>query len=198
MALVAICVLPLIGLLALAIPWLAALLVIGFSIGLLIAVDRELAPAFERWSRGAAGEEAVGAILDEMQATGRWFAVHDVASGRGNVDHILVGPAGVFTVETKSHRGRVDQVDRRMLNRAWAQKKWLEEATGLPAQPLLVFSRAWVERPGRVERGVRVLPARMLRRNLEERPTRFTPEQVRDARARIEEVVTRDAVLVGL
>ena len=65
-----------------------------------------------------------------------------------------------------------------MLNQAWAQKKWIEESTGLTAQPLLVFSRAWVERPGRRQRGVTVLNARLLRRNLEQRPATFTPQQV--------------------
>ena len=33
--------------------------------------------------------------------------IHDASLGRGNVDHILIGPAGVFTIETKSHPGPV-------------------------------------------------------------------------------------------
>ena len=171
-------VLPIVGLLALATNRYVAALVSGVTLGILIAIERELLPAWERWSRGAVGEEVVGDVLAELEATGRWHAVHDISSGRGNVDHVLIGPPGVCTLETKNHRGRVDEVERRMLNQAWAQKKWLEESTGLTAQPLLVFSRAWVERPGRRERGVTVLSARVLRRNLEQRPARFTSEQV--------------------
>lgn len=173
--------LPIIGWLSLATNRYVAAVVSGLTLGFLIAINRELVPAWERWSRGAVGEEVVGDVLAELEATGRWHAVHDISSGRGNVDHVLVGPPGVFTIETKSHRGRVDEVERRMLNQAWAQKKWLERSTGLTAQPLLVFSLAWVERPGRRERGVTVLSARLLRRNLEQRPATFTPQQVATA-----------------
>ena len=35
-------------------------------------------------------------------------------------------------------------------------------ATGLRAEPLIVYSRAWVDRPGARRKGVRVIPARML------------------------------------
>ncbi len=34
-----------------------------------------------------------GAILEELSSQG-WNAIHDVSLGRGNVDHIVVGPGG--------------------------------------------------------------------------------------------------------
>jgi len=37
----------------------------------------------------------------------RNFIINDFNTGRGNIDHILVGPKGVFTLEVKSHRGTV-------------------------------------------------------------------------------------------
>jgi Nuclease-related domain len=53
--------------------------------------------------------------------------LHDVSLGRGNIDHVVVGPGGTFTVETKSHRGsrRVDNLDARMLSQAYVEKKLL-------------------------------------------------------------------------
>ena len=33
--------------------------------------------------------------------------IHDASLGHGNVDHILIGPPGVFTIETKSHPGPI-------------------------------------------------------------------------------------------
>lgn len=35
------------------------------------------------------------------------FIIHDFDTGRGNIDHILVGPKGIITLELKSHRGKV-------------------------------------------------------------------------------------------
>jgi hypothetical protein len=32
---------------------------------------------------------------------------NDIDTGRGNIDHVLVGPAGVFLLESKNHRGAV-------------------------------------------------------------------------------------------
>ena len=106
----------------------------------------------------------MGAVLAQLEGDG-WRVLHDISLGRGNVDHVLVGPGGIFTIETKSHPGRigVDQIDPKMLKQAYAEKKLLERITGLEVQSLLVFSRAYIV--GNIpaqRRGVTVLPARML------------------------------------
>src|ERR1700683_3962983 len=80
---------------------------LGSEVALLASmfvVSRYVMPLVERRDRGAQGEEHVGALLDELSDHG-WRVIHDASLGRGNVDHILVGPAGVFTVETKRHQG---------------------------------------------------------------------------------------------
>lgn len=91
--------------------------------------------------------------------------------GRGNIDHVVVGPGGVFTIETKSHAGRrkVDQIDPAWLAQACAQAKVLERVAGTKVQPLLVFSRAYLDRPVSRHKGVVVLPARMLAGHLRRR-----------------------------
>ena len=70
----------------------------------------------------------------------------------------------MFTVETKSHPGpvRVGRVHGATLRQAQAQRDAIERVTGLKVEPLLVYSRAWVDRPLARRKGVRVLPARML------------------------------------
>jgi Nuclease-related domain len=129
--------------------------------------------------QGAVGEERVGAILEDLRAEG-WCAVHDVATGRGNVDHIVVGPGGLFTVETKSRRGRVDvgRIDERWLKQAYAQRKHLERATGRHAECLLVFSNAYLSVPISRERGVVVLPARLLASYLKRQRPVYTPAEI--------------------
>ncbi len=105
----------------------------------------------------------MGGLLDGCREHG-WRVIHDASLGRGNVDHIVIGPAGVFTIETKSHPGpvRVARVHGATLNQAQAQRRAIERVTGVEVEPLIVFSRAWVDRPMARRKGVRVLPARML------------------------------------
>lgn len=129
----------------------------------IFVILRFVLPMVERRDRGAAGEEHVGGLLDELEDRG-WEVIHDASLGRGNVDHILIGPAGVFTVETKSHGGpiRVGRLHGALLSQAQAQRKAIERVTGDRVEPLVVFSRAWVDRPLARRKGVRVVPARML------------------------------------
>jgi hypothetical protein len=141
---------------SLSVAFLAALVII-------LGYVRTQAPEIGRWRRGAEGERKVGAVLEGLGPG--WHVLHDVSLGRGNIDHVLVGPAGVFTIETKSHRGnfRIDHLDPHMISQAYAEKKILEKVSGLRVTPLLVFSRAFlVESPVAHVRGVTVLPARML------------------------------------
>jgi len=119
---------------------------------------------YSNWSQGAEGEEVVGKVLEDLAEDG-WYVIHDVSFGRGNIDHIVVGPGGVFTIETKSRAGKVwiDRLDPKMLRQAYAEKCKLEELTGLEVQALLVFSQAYiVDRVPAWRRGVAILPARIL------------------------------------
>lgn len=134
------------------------------AIGAMFTANRWYRPQIDRWLRGAEGERRVGAALAELTADG-WMALHGVSLGRGDVDHILIGPGGIFTIETKSHRGRIpiDRIDPRMLKQAYAEKKLIERITGMEVQSLLVFSRAWLIGSVPAQRnGVTILPARML------------------------------------
>src|ERR1700681_1574433 len=143
----------------------------------MFAISRYVVPLVERRDRGASAEEHVGGLLDEL-AEGEWRVIHDASLGRGNVDHILIGPAGVFTVETKSHPGpvRVARVHGATLRQAQAQRKAIERVTHVPVEPLIVFSRAWVDKPLARRKGVRVTPARMLPGYLERRPMTLTQD----------------------
>lgn len=164
-------------------------LFIGSELALLItmfAVSRYVLPLVDRHDRGAAGEEHVGGLLDELTQDG-WSVIHDARLGHGNIDHIVLGAAGIFTVETKSRQGevRVRTIHGAILRQAQDQRETLEGITGKRAEPLVVFSRAWVDKPLSRRRGVRVLPSRMLLAYLERRPETLTPEEVRQAHERI-------------
>lgn len=142
-------------------------------------LDKIAFPIIDRWDRGAVGEEHVGQILDGLVAGG-WKAIHDVDTGRGNIDHVLVGPGGLFTVETKSHPGRIRaaEVNPAWLRQAYAQCKAIERVAGMKVTPLLVFSRAYLTPAVSRQRGVMVLSARMLTGHLERRGQQLDPSEV--------------------
>jgi hypothetical protein len=156
----------------------------------IFVISRYILPLVERHDRGATGEEHVGSLLEQLAGAG-WRVIHDVTLGHGNVDHILIGPAGVFTVETKSHQGpiRVGRLHGRMLSQAVAQRKALERVTGVRVEPLIVFSRAWVDRPLTRRKGVRVVPARMLIGYLTRRPATLSLEEIEQADRMLDEAL---------
>lgn len=53
------------------------------------------------WVRGAVGERQTEEVLRELP--NGWRVFHDVPDGRSNWDHIVIGPAGVFAIDTKSY-----------------------------------------------------------------------------------------------
>jgi len=152
----------------------------------MLVVSRFVLPLLERRDRGASAEEHVGGLLEEL--SGRdWRVLHDASLGHGNIDHILIGPGGVFTVETKSHPGpvRVTRLHGATLRQAQAQRKAIKGITGVDVEPLLVFSRAWVDRPLIRRKGVRVVPARMLLTHLTRQPERLSHEEIQQAHRRV-------------
>lgn len=64
----------------------------------------------QAWDAGAKGERIVGKLLNAYcdASRGLWHVLHSVPVG-GNgadIDHVLIGPAGVLTVNTKYHPRR--------------------------------------------------------------------------------------------
>lgn len=60
------------------------------------------------WRLGADGEEKVAARLARVaKRDPRWRFLHSVPVGQGSadIDHVVIGPGGVFTINTKHHKG---------------------------------------------------------------------------------------------
>jgi Nuclease-related domain len=85
--------------------WLLGL-ALGGLIGLWIAIADSPPAHIEQWLRGAQGERMTERALRPLRRSG-WSFVHDVDTNRGNRDHVAVGPAGVFLIETKRPDGAV-------------------------------------------------------------------------------------------
>jgi hypothetical protein len=111
-------------------PWrMAAILVIGAGAGLLgsllasrlgLVVGGLVAlvagwglrfrpgPEARAWRRGAAGERRTARLLGPLERQG-WVVLHDLAvpGSRANLDHLVIGPGGVFVIDSKQYRGRL-------------------------------------------------------------------------------------------
>jgi hypothetical protein len=146
------------------------------------------------WFKGALGEIMVAGILSELGA--EWTVLHSVPVGRGDsdIDHVVIGPSGVFTINTKSHPGQAIWmaghgllVSGQKTNyiglaaaEAFRAERALSQASGLtvPVTPVVVL----VE-PGKrtvraaLDHGVRVLADVELLEFLEGR-REFSDEQV--------------------
>jgi hypothetical protein len=65
-------------------------------------------PEARAWRRGAVGERRTARLLGRLERDG-WAVLHDLAvpGSRANIDHLLIGPGGVFVVDSKLYTGRL-------------------------------------------------------------------------------------------
>ncbi|BBC96168.1 nuclease-related domain-containing protein [Streptomyces griseofuscus] len=58
------------------------------------------------WRKGLAGERRVGAELSRLGRHG-WHVLHSIPlANKVDIDHLLIGPGGVFSINTKHHHKR--------------------------------------------------------------------------------------------
>jgi hypothetical protein len=146
------------------------------------------------------GERAVGQFLDSLRSTG-YKVVHDVPGDGFNVDHVIVGPTGVFTIETKTwsvpekgipkivfdgQRVRTASFtpDRDPVAQAKAQASWLkgllQESTAVrfPVHPVVLFPGWYVKQGRGMAKEIWVLNPRALPSFLAQAPILLSAEQI--------------------
>ncbi len=66
----------------------------------------------EAWAKGAIGEERLAAFL-ERELAGQALLLHDrrIPGRRSNIDHVAVGPAGIWVIDAKRYEGTVRKRD---------------------------------------------------------------------------------------
>lgn len=61
---------------------------------------------WDPWRKGLAGERRVGGELNRLSRHG-WRVLHSIPlANRVDVDHLLIGPGGVFSINTKHHHDK--------------------------------------------------------------------------------------------
>lgn len=85
-------------------------LVISFVVALVgFWIIRPILDDISNYRLGLQGEQVVGQALTELLAKG-YRVYHDLQFDGFNIDHVLVGPAGVYCIETKA-RSKSDKAD---------------------------------------------------------------------------------------
>jgi hypothetical protein len=151
----------------------------------------------ERWLRGAAGEEATARELERLPVR-RWVVRHDlrIPGSRANLDHLVIGPSGVWVVDTKTTRaevrvrwGTVRVGDRRL---DAAPTRWeaqvVADRLGVPVRPVIALHGRGLRRRGGRCRGVHVVPAAGLPRRLRRGRRRLSRADVAELALRAENI----------
>jgi hypothetical protein len=160
-------------------------------------------PKLRNLRQALEGERAVGQFLERLQERG-FRVFHDVVGEGFNVDHVLIGPCGVFTIETKTWSkprfgspeitfdGETVRVggfepDRNPVVQAKAQSGWLRsllaESTGreFVVRPAIVFPGWYITNSPGSFKDVWVLEPKALPAFLDHEPARLSPEDIKMA-----------------
>jgi hypothetical protein len=127
------------------------------------------------WQRGAKGEQQTARLLGRLGREG-YVVFHDLAmpDSPANLDHLVVGPSGVFVIDSKQWTGQVHQSadgllwhDHYRLDRTLATIRWQAETLGrllgVPVAPLVCVYGARIQHGGLRAQGVAIVPAALLR-----------------------------------
>jgi len=87
-------------------PNLAGLTGVTVAAGLGWRLRFRSSPGTVAWRRGAAGERRTARLLGPLARHG-WAVLHDLAipCSQANIDHLVIGPGGVFVIDSKQYRG---------------------------------------------------------------------------------------------
>jgi hypothetical protein len=127
------------------------------------------------WQRGAHGERRTARLLERLTRDG-YVIFHDLAvpGSPANVDHLVIGPSGVFVVDSKQWTGSVHQgagglvwhnhypLDRTLETVRW-EARAISRVLGTRAAALLCVHGAHVQGGGLEVQGVAIVPAYLLR-----------------------------------
>jgi hypothetical protein len=128
------------------------------------------------WQRGAQGERYTARLLDRFTRDG-FVVFNDLAvpgDTSANVDHLVIGPTGVFVVDSKQWTGSVYQggdglvwhnhypLDRTLETVRWEAQQ-VSRMLGSRAAALLCVHGAHVHGGGVHAQGVAIVPAHLLR-----------------------------------
>jgi hypothetical protein len=121
----------------------------------------------DRWLRGAQGERATAEVLARLPR--RFVVGHDlvIPASRSNIDHLVIGPTGVFVIDSKAYRGRVRVRGRSVWAGEWQvdagpvawQANRVAEVADVPVRAVIAIHGSGLRNRGVDDGGVWIVPA---------------------------------------
>jgi hypothetical protein len=157
-------------------------------------------PETQTWQRGAEGQRHVARLLEPLAKQG-WGVEHDlpVRGAKGNLDHVVIGPPGIFAIDVRHYRGRLRLSPDGLLwhgrtfllpslsaTRSKADR--LQDRIGAPdiwVSPIVAVLGGMVPGGQVTSVGVTVVPARRLPDVLRSLPPTLTTERAREVAAQM-------------
>ena len=136
------------------VPWLFVLAAGIALVGWAVRPD----PDVDRWRRGAEAEEATALLLSRLPRRYAIFHDRQVPGSRANLDHLVVGPTGVWVIDTKTRTGRYPIDTGPVAFEAGRVAATLD----VEAVPLIALHGCGLGPRGKVVDEVRILPAERL------------------------------------
>lgn len=84
--------------------------------------------------QGQLGERQVSEALEWFVRERGYWVFHDIATGKGNIDHVMVSPKGIFTIETKAltptkkHDGKINFDGQKVIIDGFSSEKNVTQA----------------------------------------------------------------------
>lgn len=171
-------------------------------------------------NQGIAAEKAVGQFLEQFRAQG-YKVIHDILVKAGdntfNIDHLLIGPNGLFTIETKGWRkplrgqcivtydgqkvlinGQIP--DRDPIAQAMGQAAWVREylksctaLTTIPITPLVVFPGWYIDYFQAGDAKVKVANEQLVWSCIQSSPHRLAPHDAKLIESRLTDYIQRQS-----
>jgi hypothetical protein len=169
---------------------------------------------------GIQAEKAVGQFLEQFRSHG-YKVLHDIPVKVGNttfnIDHLLIGPKGIFTVETKSWRKPIkgqcivaydgQQVringhspDRDPIAQALGQAAWvrdyLKSCTALPVvpiTPIVVYPGWFIDYLNAGNAKVKVANEQLIWSCIQSAPHQLAPHDIKLVESRLTDYVQRQS-----
>jgi hypothetical protein len=157
-------------------------------------------PEAAAWRRGADAERHLARLLEPLAKQG-WGVEHDlpVRGATANLDHVVIGPAGIFAIDVRHYRGRL-RLSRDgllwhgrtfllpTLSATRSKADRLQDRIGAPdiwVSPIVAVLGGMVPGGQVTSMGVTVVPARRLPDVLRSLPPTLTPERAREVAAQM-------------
>lgn len=143
----------------------------------------------ENWQKGADGEAATARELTRLPAGYRVF--HDLkvpGGGKGNIDHLVLGPSGAWLIDTKAWSGELTAGNgtlwrgRTPIRKEVEQVEWQAERAaerlGVDVNPMLCFVGTRLPRPAQMVGRARVVSLEALVGHIAGAPQVHLPQHV--------------------